>query len=51
MATLLQQMLPGLQQPMQLYDPAFTQWDCSLLQRLGLQVRPAGRGCSFTAGV
>lgn len=44
LATLLQQLLPGLQQPVQLYDPAFTPHDCALFSHLGMQVRAAAAG-------
>lgn len=35
---LLQELLPGLQQPPQLFDPAFTPLDAQLLQHMGLEV-------------
>jgi hypothetical protein len=38
MVLLLQELLPGLTQPPQLYDPAFTPLDCALLQHMGLGV-------------
>jgi hypothetical protein len=38
MVLLLQELLPGLQQPPQLYDPAFSQLDRQLLQQMGLEV-------------
>lgn len=38
MVLLLRELLPGLQQPPQLYDPAFSQLDTLLLQQMGLGV-------------
>lgn len=38
LATLLQQLLPGLASPPQLYDPAFSPLDAALLQHLGMEV-------------
>lgn len=37
---LLQELLPGLAQPPQLYDPAFSPLDCRLLQQMGFGVIP-----------
>jgi hypothetical protein len=38
MVLLLQELLPGLVSPPQLYDPAFSPLDCQLLQQIGLAV-------------
>lgn len=38
MVLLLRELLPGLQQPPQLYDPAFSELDTKLLQQMGLRV-------------
>lgn len=38
LASLLQSLLPGLQQPPQLYDPAFSELDHQLLEAMGMQV-------------
>lgn len=42
---LLQQLLPALQEPPQLYDPAFSNVDQLLLQQLGLQVINSNEEC------
>jgi hypothetical protein len=41
MVLLLQELLPGLASPPQLYDPAFSPLDCQLLQQMGMSVIPA----------
>lgn len=38
MVVLLQELLPGLQHPPQLFDPAFSPLDTQLLQQLGMAV-------------
>lgn len=48
MVLLLQELLPGLQQGPQLYDPAFSELDQQLLQQMGLHVisvNEEGRRC------
>lgn len=42
---LLQKALPGLLQPPQLYDPAFSDADRLLLQQLGMQVIETNEEC------
>jgi hypothetical protein len=44
MATLLQQLLPGLAAPPQLYDPAFSELDSALLRHLGMAVLERDEG-------
>jgi hypothetical protein len=44
MARLLHSLLPGLTQPPQLFDPAFTDFDKVLLERLGMAVIPQDEG-------
>ena len=48
---LLQDLLPRLQQPPQLFDPAFSDFDKLLLQHLGLAIIPVNEGGARTVQV